>query len=164
MEKSFTLTLDGTEYTVEVHGNTFIINGQPLVVGFEDDGNVTVDGIAYTIAVDGTSAVVDGIPHQLDVNGLDGEPTGPSVASPTADAAGAGAVLAVMPGSIMRVLVAEGDQVAAGDVLLVLEAMKMENELQAPISGIVEAIHVKSGQAVEMNTVLVEIEPPESSG
>jgi biotin carboxyl carrier protein len=164
MEKSFTLTLDGTEYTVEVHGNTFIVNGQPLVVGFEDDGNVTVDGITYTIALDGTGAVVDGITHQLHVSGLDREPTAPSVASPAASAAGAGAVLAIMPGSIMRVLVAEGDQVTEGDILLVLEAMKMENELKAPIDGMVQAIYVEAGQPVEMNAVLVEIQAPETSG
>jgi biotin carboxyl carrier protein len=164
MEKSFTLSLDGTEYTVEVHGNTFVVNGQTLVVGFEDDGNVTVDGIAYTIVLDGNSAVVDGITHQLHVSGLDKEPTGPSAARPAASTAGAGAVLAVMPGSIVRVLVAEGDHVIEGDVLLVLEAMMMENELCAPIGGSVKAIYVEPGQPVEMNAVLVEIQAPESSG
>jgi biotin carboxyl carrier protein len=81
-----------------------------------------------------------------------------------ASSGGKGAVLAVMPGSIMRVLVVEGDQVAEGDVLLVLEAMKMENELHAPIAGLVKAIYVEPGQAVEMNAVLVEIEAPEDSG
>ena len=73
--------------------------------------------------------------------------------------AGAGTVQAIMPGSIVRVLVSEGDEVAVGDVLLVLEAMKMENELQAPISGVVKAIYAEPGQAVEMNAVLAEIEP-----
>jgi biotin carboxyl carrier protein len=68
-----------------------------------------------------------------------------------------------MPGSIVRVLVDQGDQVAAGDVLLVLEAMKMENELKAPISGVVTSIHVQSGQTVEMNALLAEIEALDAS-
>ncbi len=64
-----------------------------------------------------------------------------------------------MPGTIVRVPVAEGDQVEVGDVVLVLEAMKMENELYAPVTGTVKAIYVEPGQAVEMNAVLAEIEP-----
>jgi pyruvate carboxylase subunit B len=63
-----------------------------------------------------------------------------------------------MPGTIVRILVDEGDEVKDGDVILVLEAMKMENELRAPISGVVSAIHVHQGQAVEMNAVLAEVE------
>jgi biotin carboxyl carrier protein len=164
MDKTFTITLDGTEYAVEVYGNTFVVNGQPLVVGFEDDGNVTVDGVAYTIALDGTSAVVDGITHQLQVDGLEKTPSTPSTAASVASVGGEGAVTAVMPGSIVRVLVAEGDQVTEGDVLLVLEAMKMENELHAPVAGLVKAIYVEPGQAVEMNAVLVDIEASESAG
>jgi pyruvate carboxylase subunit B len=159
MEKSFTLTLNGTDYSVEVHGNTFIVNGHPMVVGFADDGRVTVDGIAYEVAVDGESAIIDGIAHQIQVSGLDAEPASIRSASPAPSASGVGAVRAVMPGSIVRVLVTVGDDVTADDVLLVLEAMKMENELHAPTAGVVTAIHVEPGQAVEMNAVLVEIEP-----
>jgi pyruvate carboxylase subunit B len=163
MEKTFTLTLDGTEYSVEVHGNTFVVNGQPLVVGFEDDGSVTVEGIAYTIALDGTTAVVDGITHQIQVDGIEKTQDSPGAAAPVASAGGEGAVMAIMPGSIVRVLVSAGDYVREGDVLLVLEAMKMENELHAPIGGLVKAIYVEPGQAVEMNTVLVEIDASEGS-
>ncbi len=159
MEKTFTLTLDGDDYEIEVDGNTFIVNGQPFVVGLEDNERVTVDGIAYDITLDGKKALVDGIAHPFQVRGLAVQPSapGPARAVPT-DAAGAGAIRAIMPGAIVRVLAAKGDQVAEGDVILVLEAMKMENELHTPISGIVKAIHVQPGQAVEMNDVLAEIE------
>ena len=159
MEQSFTLTLEDTEYAVEVHGNTFIINGHPFVVGFDDNGRVTVDGIAYDITLDGDTAIVDGIARQIQVSGLETERVSTIGARPAPSVAGAGAIQAIMPGSIVRVLVSEGDEVAAGDVLLVLEAMKMENELQTPISGVVKAIYVEPGQAVEMNAVLAEIEP-----
>lgn len=158
MKESFTLTLDGTDYSVQVHGNTFIVNGHPFVVGFDDDGSLTVDGIAYDIALDGENAIVAGIAHSFQVTGLDESPSATGPARPAPTTAGAGAIHAIMPGSIVRVLVTTGDEVAAGDVLLVLEAMKMENELKAPISGVVKAIHVQPGQTVEMNALLAEIE------
>jgi biotin carboxyl carrier protein len=159
MEKTFTLTLDSAEYEIEVNGNTFIVNGQPFVIGFENNERVTVDGIAYDITLESEKAIVDGIAHPFQVSGLAAmrpSAPGPARAAP-AVAAGAGAIRAVMPGAIVRLLVAQGDEVAKGDVILVLEAMKMENELRAPISGVVQAIHVQPGQAVEMNDVLAEI-------
>jgi biotin carboxyl carrier protein len=159
MEKSFTLTLDGTDYEIQVHGNTFIVNGHPFVVGFEEGGGVSVDGIAYDITLEGEQAIVDGITHQFQVSGLVAEPTQARPAPPAPSAVGAGTIQAIMPGAIVRVLVAAGDEVAAGDVVLVLEAMKMENELQAPIAGVIKAIHVQPGQTVEMNAVLAEVEP-----
>jgi biotin carboxyl carrier protein len=166
MEKTFTLTLDGTDYTVEVHGNTFIVNGHPFVVGFEEDGSVTVDGIAYDVTLEGDKAIVGGIVHEVQVSGLVAEPA-PTSRTPTGavrtapSAAGAGAIQAIMPGTIVRVLADKGDKVSAGDVVLVLEAMKMENELHAPVSGVVKALYVQPGQTVEMNAVLAEIEPPD---
>jgi biotin carboxyl carrier protein len=163
MENTFTLTLDGTEYTVQVHGNTFIVNGHPFVVGFQDDGTLTVDGIAYDIELDGDNAIVEGIAHSVQLSGLDAGPVAAGPARAAAATTGAGAIHAIMPGSIVRVLVEQGDQVAAGDVLLVLEAMKMENELKAPIPGVVKTIHVQPGQTVEMNALLAEIEALDQS-
>jgi len=83
-------------------------------------------------------------------------PSGP--AAPAAVEAGAGAVLAIMPGKIVRVMVKPGQQVKEGDPVCVLEAMKMENELHARQSGTVRAVHVKPGDDVEKDQVLVEIE------
>jgi biotin carboxyl carrier protein len=159
MQQSFTLNLDGADYSVEIHGNTVIVNGHPFVVGFDEDERVTVDGISYDVAIDGENAIVDGIARRFRASGLDVEPSIPSTARPTPVSAGVGAVRAIMPGTIVRVQVEEGDEVSAGDVLLVLEAMKMENELQAPISGVVSRIYARRGQAVEMNAVLAEVEP-----
>ncbi len=157
METTFTLTLDDTEYNVEVNGNTFIVNGRPFVVGLEGDG-VTVDGIAYDVKLQGDQALINGIAHPFEVSGLETKPSKRAARS-APSASGAGVIQAIMPGTIVRVSVEEGAQVAAGDVILVLEAMKMENELRAPISGTVKAIHVQTGQAVETNAVLAEIEP-----
>jgi biotin carboxyl carrier protein len=161
MDTSFTIALDGKDYKVEIHANTIVINGYPFVVGFDDDGKVIVDGIAYDINLDRESAIVDGIAHQFQVKGLklESEPSLSTPERPAPSAIGAGAIQAIMPGTIVRVLAEVGQDVAAGDVLLVLEAMKMENEIQSPISGTVKAIHAQPGQAVEMNAVLAEIEP-----
>jgi biotin carboxyl carrier protein len=73
-------------------------------------------------------------------------------------AAAEGSVTSPMPGRILKVLVAEGDAVEAGAPLVVVEAMKMENELSATKSGIVRKVHVTPGQNVESGARLVEIE------
>jgi biotin carboxyl carrier protein len=68
-----------------------------------------------------------------------------------------GDLLAPMPGMIVKVHVVVGQDVAEGDGLVVIEAMKMENELRARFSGIVKRVHVEQGKAVEKGTLLVEI-------
>ena len=67
-------------------------------------------------------------------------------------------IKAPMPGLILDVQVNEGDEVKAGDYLLVLEAMKMENTLTAPRDGIVKSVRVTTGQAVDKNELLIEME------
>jgi biotin carboxyl carrier protein len=74
------------------------------------------------------------------------------------EGAGAGSLKAIMPGRIVRILVSQGDAVKKGTGLLVLEAMKMENEIQSPSDGVVSEIFVQQGQTVETGTTLVEIE------
>jgi biotin carboxyl carrier protein len=64
-----------------------------------------------------------------------------------------------MPGKIVEVKVKEGQEVAEGDVLIVLEAMKMQNDLKSPIAGKVHRIHVQDGANVEATAVLLEITP-----
>jgi biotin carboxyl carrier protein len=75
--------------------------------------------------------------------------------------AAGGVVTAPMPGLVVRVPVVEGQKVEAGVGLVVVEAMKMENELKAATPGVVRRIHVAAGDAVEKGTRLVEIEPSE---
>ena len=63
-----------------------------------------------------------------------------------------------MPGTIIDVLVAIGDTVEAGTPVLITEAMKMETEIQAPVSGTVTAVHVSRGDSVNPDETLLEIE------
>lgn len=65
---------------------------------------------------------------------------------------------APMPGKVLQVMVAPGSEVAKGDGLLILEAMKMENVLKAEVGGVVKAVNVSEGEAVEKNNVLIEFE------
>src|SRR4051812_31427180 len=67
-------------------------------------------------------------------------------------------VRARIPGRVTRIWVEAGQQVAAGERLLALEAMKMENEVRAPRAGTVTAVHVQPGQPVELNTELVTLD------
>ena len=73
---------------------------------------------------------------------------------PTTAAAG-GAITAPMPGTILRANVAAGDSVSKGQTLLVLEAMKMENEIMAPSDGVVEQLNVAEGASVNTGDVLI---------
>ncbi len=75
----------------------------------------------------------------------------------TSAGAGGGALRTQMPGRVVRVLVAEGDSVEKGQPMLVVEAMKMENELKAPAAGVVRRLHVKAGDLVEARAVLAEL-------
>lgn len=76
-----------------------------------------------------------------------------------AGASGASGVKTAMPGRIVRVLVAKGDHVSKGQPVLVVEAMKMENELEAPRDGVVRTLLVASGDLVETGAVLLELDP-----
>jgi biotin carboxyl carrier protein len=79
-------------------------------------------------------------------------------AAPRRTAAGPARVQAPMPGKIVRVLVSAGDEVEAGRGLVVMEAMKMENEIRAPRAGRVKEAPVREGQAVETGALLVLLE------
>ena len=76
----------------------------------------------------------------------------------TLEAEGRQQVVAPMPGKVVRVLVKAGDQVEAGQGLLVVEAMKMQNEIRSPKGGTVERLHVKEGQLVNPGEVLAWVD------
>ena len=79
----------------------------------------------------------------------------------SAAASGPAPLVAPMPGLVVRITVSVGDTVTAGQGLAVIEAMKMENELRASAAGVVTAVRVLPGQAVDKGAVLVELASPE---
>ncbi len=139
--------------------------------------NVTLHGESYRIKVTGRGypkehlrpyyVTVDGMPEEILLETLDeialggeaGAESHPhSVAGKRPRATSPGHVSTSMPGTIVDVVVSVGDEVDAGDPVLITEAMKMETEIQAPIKGIIKAIHVTKGESVNPDEALVEIE------
>ena len=89
-------------------------------------------------------------------------PAAAPVAAPAASAAPVNleageAVNAPMPGNILRIDVAKGDTVKAGQVLVILEAMKMETNILAPVKGVVDKIYIKEGQQVKAGELIAKL-------
>ena len=104
----------------------------------------------YTMWVDGVRLEVEALDERSrTIRELAGATSGPSGPAP---------LVAPMPGMIVRVNVSVGDQVQAGQGLVVMEAMKMENELRAAAAGTVKRVHVSPGTAVEKGALLLELE------
>ena len=102
---------------------------------------------------------VNGTAYEVEIEEMTGAPAAAPVAAAPAAPAGAGErVAAPMPGNILSVNVAAGDTVKKGQVLLILEAMKMENEIMAPCDGKVTAVAVTKGAAVESGALLCTIQ------
>ena len=102
---------------------------------------------------------VNGTVYEVEIEEMTGAPAAAPVAAAPAAPAGAGErVAAPMPGNILSVNVATGDTVKKGQVLMILEAMKMENEIMAPCDGKVTAVAVTKGAAVESGALLCTIQ------
>ncbi len=134
------------------------LDGEPvrlrLVTATADSVVLAEDGLArrYEIDRDGSTIYVDGPDGSSVLHRVDRLPTG-------VDQVSAGSALAPMPGGVVRVAVATGDAVEAGQVLVVLEAMKMEHAVHAPAAGTVTEVVVAEGDQVETGRLLVVVEP-----
>lgn len=153
----FTLMMEGHPYEVERRGDLLVVNGVEFPCAIKD-ATVTVGGNPHVVKLGAGSAEVDGIAYAIEAKGLE-EPKakGRKAASHSA-AEAAGALTAIMPGLIIKIFKKEGDKVAAGETLMILEAMKMQNELQARTGGVIRQMNVKEGENVEMRQVLCVIE------
>ncbi|MBQ4110802.1 MAG: biotin/lipoyl-binding protein [Clostridia bacterium] len=118
---------------------------------------INVNGKSYDVEVEEVGAVASAAPVQAAAPVA--APSAPAVAPAAAPAANVAGTKAEspMPGTILKVNVNVGDTVTEGQAIMVLEAMKMENEIPAPVSGKVVSVNVKQGDAVETGTVLAVI-------
>ncbi len=159
----YAFDLEGRRYYVHVQehaeGPKFVIEGTTFEPKVETVGKshykVTVDGNAFDFRL-AAGHIHEG-PHTLDVAVQRAKPE--LVRAGGKGRRGDGRIKPPMPGKVVEVQVKIGDTVKEGSPLLVLEAMKMQNDLKSPLAGVVTQIHVKPGQNVEAATVMVEIEP-----
>ena len=113
--------------------------------------NITVNGTAYEVEVEEVKAG-GAAPVARPAAPVAAAPAAAPAPAPAAPAAAAGAgetaVEAPMPGKVIKVVAAAGTAVKSGDVVIILEAMKMQNEICAPCDGTVKAVNVSAGQTV----------------
>ena len=144
-------------YRVAVDGNEFLVDGKKtgltnysLIVdnrSFEVDVDITED--EYRVLVDGRSYHVELVDERrVRLGG----------AQPGIQLEGRQQVSVPMPGKVIAVLVGEGDRVEKGQGLVIVEAMKMENEVRSPIAGEVKEVRVKAGDALEAGALLMVVE------
>ena len=122
--------VDGEEYEVELEKQ----NGL---------WNVTIEGKSFNIEIEGSSV---------------GD-TSVSIRKRANRGKKSGTISSTIPGKIVSISAKEGQMVSEGDVVMILEAMKMQNEIQAPVSGTVTSVNCDEGQSIEANVPLVVIEP-----
>ena len=119
--------------------------------------NITVNGVAYSVSVEETAAGAAPVAAAPAAPKAPAAPAAAPKAAAPAGAAGAVTVKAPMPGNILDGKVKAGASVKAGDVLVILEAMKMENEIMAPKDGTVTQVLVSKGNTVDTGAPLVVI-------
>jgi len=163
----FDATVEGRTLRVEVRGRgrgryTVTLDDRPLEVDVAETGgpflNLLIGGVSHEVGLEATplgyTVVLDEEVLRVEISEQARGATAP------APRAGGGPlrVTAPMPGKLVRVLVEAGQEVAAGQGLLVVEAMKMENELRAARAGRVVELLAREGQAVEAGALLVVVE------
>lgn len=136
--RNFHLTINGKRYAVSVERGSG-----------SNDLEITVDGQTHRVGVE---------EEEKAAPGASPAPRPPAAQRPAPKATSAGGkILAPLPGVVLSVAVAPGDSARGGDTLLVLEAMKMENVIQADSDCVVQAVHVAKGDKVEASQLLMEV-------
>jgi glutaconyl-CoA/methylmalonyl-CoA decarboxylase subunit gamma len=166
MLKHVRLTLDGKAHDVTVSGDRVSVDGHDFEVRVEHQGpalTVLVDGRPFKVELlstrtEQTVVRIGDSEHAVVMRGF---PAGPPTVTPPVQVArhldAPGSVTAPMSGRILRVAVKAGDAVQTGDLLLILEAMKMENEIRSPRAGMVNEVAVQEGERVAEHATLFVI-------
>lgn len=164
----YLVSVGSTEIEVVLEGDTVTVEGKPATAHVSDvEGTpvrlVTIgDCVHRVVARRGDSRGrytlwIDGFRYEVEA--LDERTrTIRELSGASAAASGPAPLKAPMPGMIVRVAVQAGDQVVPGQSLIVMEAMKMENELRATAAGTVKTVHAIPGTAVEKGALLLEME------
>ncbi len=150
--KDYSLKINGHKYSVQVGE----LNEESTTA------KVILNGVAYDVEVDGVRTVLPTVKPQVARSRQYATNVTPTLVESTPVAAahtGAGhAMRSPLPGTIADIKVAVGDKVSQGDVLIILEAMKMENNIDAVVAGVVKEISVQKGATVMEGQILLVIE------
>jgi biotin carboxyl carrier protein len=164
----YVVEVDGERTVVELSGDAVTVDGETVEARLVDVEGTPVSLLTigsrvyrvvarrgdargrYAISVDGRRFAVEALDERTRAIR--------DLSAASAAAAGPSPLVAPMPGLIVRVNVQPGDQVQAGQGLVVMEAMKMENELRSPAAGTVKTVLATPGAAVEKGALLVELE------
>ena len=164
----YIVSVDGERTEIELDAGEVELDGEPVPVSLADVEGTPVRLVhvgdrvhrvivreragrgSYTLWLDGFNYEIEALDERTrtirDLTAAQSGPVGPAP------------LLAPMPGLIVRVNVEPGEIVTAGQGMVVMEAMKMENELRAAGPGRVKAVHAKPGEAVDKGTLLIELE------
>lgn len=168
------VTIGGREYEVEVRGDVVVVDGHEFPVTTREESGYTLvnaGGTAYRVQLpphaernSPLALQVDYRPFTFEYQGRLGGgpaprvPRTPSGAAPSASASVKGGIKAQIAGRVLSIKVKAGDAVTRGEVLLLLEAMKMENEIKAAADGTVKEVLVAEGARVSEGQALIVIE------
>jgi len=146
--RNFRIIMDGEEHEVRVEDAGIL--GEKLEdvaprLKIEREVKVVVDGKEYKVKVEEVGAIHPVVEEEVQVKEAVEKEEGKVIKAP-------------MQGTIVRIPVGVGDKVEKGDVVVVLEAMKMENEIESPVSGVVKAMKVSEGDAVATGDILVVVD------
>lgn len=129
-----------------------------------DKRKVNVDGENFEVSMekegDFWKVEVEGKIFSIKVDGSKGGSLSPRKKKGARKAKRSGVVSSSIPGKIISISVSQDEFVSEGDVIMILEAMKMQNEIQAPISGKITELNCEPGDSIEANSPLMVIEPP----
>lgn len=137
------------KYQVKVDGKVFEVEVEKVGGGYQSLTPGSLTAAPQAPVAQPQAQQVTPAPQQV-------TPAPQQAAAPAASG-GSGDVVAPMPGTVLKVNVNSGDTVASGDVILILEAMKMENEIVAPCAGKV-TLNVKAGETVDTDALLASVE------
>ena len=159
-------TINGTTFEIEIQNDgTLLVNGEKRVVDFLSFGDeslysVIMDNISYELLIDERDGEYEILVRGKRYTGQVLDERAQLVASRRSSKmvdSGEISIRAPMPGLIVAVPVHEGQEVKAQQTVVILESMKMQNELKSPRDGTVQRISVEAGQSVEQNKLLVTI-------
>jgi biotin carboxyl carrier protein len=173
MSRQYTILLDNEEHVVEVisegdsylltfegtqHHFTPLLNRPPLHTFLVDHSEVLEADIVFD--KDRCEINVGGVPYPLEI--FDPRHRLISQSDSPGAGAGQGLISAPMPGKVVDVKITQGSKVKAGEAVVIIEAMKMQNELHAPIDGVAQEVCVKAGDTVESGQKLVVVSKGDS--